>query len=60
MLICAEKDEICPPPAYRELFERAGEPKRWVSYPIGHYDIYAPEWVERSASDALAWFAEHL
>jgi len=60
MLICAEKDEICPPSAYRELFERAGKPKRWVSYPIGHYDIYAEEWVERSASDALAWFGEHL
>jgi dienelactone hydrolase len=60
MLICAEKDEICPPSGYREVFERAGEPKRWVSYPIGHYDIYAPEWVERSAGDALAWFGERL
>jgi fermentation-respiration switch protein FrsA (DUF1100 family) len=60
MLIAAEKDKICPPAAYRELYERAGEPKRWVSYPIGHYDIYAPEWVERSATDALAWFGEWL
>ena len=60
MLICAELDEICPPSGYREVFERAGEPKRWVSYPIGHYGIYAPQWVERSASDALAWFGEWL
>lgn len=60
MLIAAEKDEICPPGAYRDLFGRVGEPKRWVSYPIGHYDIYGEEWVERSAADALSWFGEHL
>jgi len=60
LLIAAEKDEICPPAAWREMFERAGEPKRWISYPIGHYDIYAPDWVERSAADALTWFGEHL
>ncbi len=60
MLICAERDEICPPAAWRALYEKLGEPKRWTSYPIGHYDIYTPEWVERSAADAVAWFREHL
>lgn len=60
MLIAAERDEICPASAYREVYERAGEPRRWLSYPIGHYDIYAPEWVERSAADALEWFGQWL
>lgn len=60
MLIAAEQDEICPAAAYREVYERAGEPKRWQTYPIGHYDIYAEEWVRRSAADALDWFGQWL
>jgi dienelactone hydrolase len=60
MLIAAEQDDLCKADAYREMFERAGEPKRWVSYPIRHYDIYQPDWVKRSAADALEWYREHL
>lgn len=60
MLIAAEKDDLCKANAYHDMFERAGEPKRWASYPIQHYDIYQPEWVKRSAGDALEWFGEHL
>lgn len=60
MLIAAEKDDLCKPNAYRDMFDRAGEPKRWVSYPIEHYEIYQPEWVKQSASAALEWYEEHL
>ena len=60
MLIAAEQDDLCKPDGYREMFDRAGEPKHWVSYPIRHYDIYQAEWVERSAKDALAWYEAHL
>lgn len=60
MLIAAEQDDLCKADAYREMFERAGEPKRWVSYPIRHYDIYQLDWVKRSAADALEWYREHL
>lgn len=60
MLIAADRDDLCKADAYRETFERAGEPKRWVSYPIEHYDIYQPDWVKRSAHDALQWFDQHL
>jgi dienelactone hydrolase len=60
MLIAADDDDLCKANRYREVFERAGEPKRWVSYPIQHYDIYRPDWVKRSAHDALEWFEQHL
>lgn len=60
MLIAAEQDDLCKIEGYRDLFERAGEPKRFVSYPIQHYDIYQPDWVKRSATDALEWFDQHL
>ena len=60
MLIAAEKDDLCKANAYRDMFDRAREPKRWASYPIQHYEIYQPEWVKKSAGAALEWFAEHL
>jgi uncharacterized protein len=60
MLIAAEKDDLCKANAYRDMFDRAREPKRWASYPIQHYEIYQPEWVKKSASAAIEWFAEHL
>jgi dienelactone hydrolase len=60
MLIGAEHDDLCRIDGYRDLHERAGEPKRFVSLPIGHYEIYTPEWVDRSAALALEWYRQHL
>lgn len=60
MLIVGEKDGVCLPDDYKDVFERASEPKRWVSFPIGHYEIYAAPWVEKSAQEALAWYKIHL
>lgn len=60
MVIAGTNDEICPAAACREVFDRATGTKKWIEYPIGHYEIYTPEWIERSAHDALAWFDEHL
>src|SRR5262249_18134847 len=44
MLIGAEKDELCFVDGYKAMFDKAGEPKRWLSYPITHYEIYKSEW----------------
>lgn len=60
MLIAGEKDEICRIEAFRDVFDKAGEPKRWMAYPIGHYEMYTPEWIARSAADALEWFGQYL
>ena len=60
MLIAAEQDDLCKADGYREMFDKALEPKRWASYPIQHYQIYEPEWVDVSARDAIDWYNEHL
>lgn len=60
MLIGAEKDDLCKIDGYKAVFDAAQEPKKWVQYPIGHYEIYQPEWVAPSAKAATEWFNEHL
>jgi len=60
MLIAGENDEICPAASYKEVFDKATGPKRWVTYPIGHYEMYTPEWIKKSAEDAIAWYQLHL
>lgn len=60
MLIGAEKDDLCKIDGYRAVYDAAREPKKWVQYPIGHYEIYQPEWVAPSAKAATEWFDQHL
>ena len=60
MLIAAENDDLCPIDEYKQVYDRAGEPKRWVSYPIGHYEIYQSQWFEQSTAEAISWFNQHL
>lgn len=60
LLIGAENDDLCRVDGYKAAYDKAGQPKKWVQYPIGHYGIYTPEWVEPSSREAVAWFDEHL
>jgi fermentation-respiration switch protein FrsA (DUF1100 family) len=61
MMIGAEKDDLCFMESYKKMFDRAKEPKKWLSYPIGHYDIYIPDtWGQKSADEAIAWYKQHL
>ena len=60
MLIGAVDDDLCKIEGYRDLIARAGEPKKLVELPISHYEIYQPEWVEKSAALAIEWFDRYL
>ena len=60
LLIGAEQDDLCKFEGYRALYERAKEPKKLVGFPITHYQIYTPEWVEKSAKLAIDWYDRHL
>ena len=60
LLIGAEKDDLCKFEGYRDLFERARQPKKLVGLPITHYEIYTPEWVAKSARLAIQWYDQHL
>lgn len=60
LLIAGTRDEICPLAEYRALYDKVTGPRKWVEYAVGHYEIYAPEWVRTSAAEAVAWFDLHL
>jgi uncharacterized protein len=61
LFIVSERDVLVPNEVTRELYDRAGEPKRWVVLPgIGHYDAYSPPASERVLSEAAGWFGEYL
>lgn len=45
----------------RELYDLAGQPKRWVVIPgLQHYEMYAPEHLPKALAETTAWYAEHL
>jgi uncharacterized protein len=61
MFIVAERDVLVPNEVTRELYDNAGEPKRWLVLPgIGHYDAYSPPASARVAAEAAVWFKQHL
>ncbi|MCC6764726.1 MAG: alpha/beta hydrolase [Deltaproteobacteria bacterium] len=59
-IIAAEQDALCPIALAREAFARAGEPKRLVVLPVGHFDPYEPPCFADAAGAAVEWFTAHL
>ncbi len=60
LMIHGERD-IIPPQMVRDLFQRAGEPKKLVMYDCLHTDLYVREpWVTDSANEAIQWFNKYL
>jgi fermentation-respiration switch protein FrsA (DUF1100 family) len=59
-MVAAEHDLLCPIALAREAFERAGEPKRLVVLPVGHFDPYEPPAFAAAAGAAIEWFTLHL
>ena len=37
-------------------FDRAGEPKKLITFPITHYEMYAGQWFEASSRAAVEWY----
>jgi fermentation-respiration switch protein FrsA (DUF1100 family) len=59
-IIAAEHDLLCPIELAREAFARAGEPKRLVVLPVGHFAPYDPPGFADAAGAAVDWFTTHL
>lgn len=60
LMIHGEKDLI-PPAMVREVFDRAGEPKKLIVLDCLHTDLYTREpWVSQSAEAAIEWFNRYL
>ena len=61
LLIAAELDVVCPVENYKELYDAAPQPKKWVVFEgARHFEFYSGEPADRSASEAVDFFAEHL
>lgn len=61
LMIVAEQDQIVPASLARAAFERAGEPKRFMSLPCTHTAVYDTEpFLGEAAAAAIDWFGEHL
>lgn len=59
LMIVAAKDTCTFPEPQFAAFSAAGEPKRLVVHPGGHFETYTHHFAETSGA-ALQWFCEHL
>lgn len=59
LMLVAELDTVTPTDLALAAYNRAGEPKRLVLLPDGHFDPYERHF-QRAAQAARDWFVEHL
>jgi fermentation-respiration switch protein FrsA (DUF1100 family) len=62
LFLSVENDVLTPNEAAGELYEAAGEPKRWVVLRgvKSHYDVYLPPAFDVVAREATDWFASYM
>jgi hypothetical protein len=61
LVIAGEHDQSQPPAVVRAAFDRAGEPKKFVTIPCGHTELLEkPEFVDQAAAAAIDWFKRYL
>ena len=61
LFVVAEEDVLVPNEVTREVYDRAGQPKKWVVIPgCGHYDVYFPPIFEQVMAEATSWYTQHL
>lgn len=61
LFIAAEKDLITPPELAKEMYDKAGEPKKYFLVPgVNHFQIYAPPYGQLVMDEALAWFDQYM
>ncbi|MGD2170499.1 MAG: alpha/beta hydrolase [Gammaproteobacteria bacterium] len=60
LIIAATDDNLIPLEALRRAFDRAGEPKAFIEYPIRHFDIYAEPWRSKAVNSSIDWYSRYL
>ena len=61
MLIAAELDVVCPMENYKELYDKAPEPKKWFVFEnTRHFEFYSGEPALRSAAEAVNFYKTNL
>ena len=57
----AGRDVLTPMELAKEVYDKAGEPKRFVVVPgAAHYDTYSPPHLQIVMDEALAWFKQYM
>lgn len=59
MMIVAEDDVVTPTDLAMHAFEQAGEPKKLVTIPGGHFEPYV-RYFDQACRPACEWFHAHL
>ena len=61
LIIAAEHDVICPADELKRMYERAGNPKKFVLVEgVTHFQCYEGEGMERTCGEAIQWYKAHL
>jgi len=61
LIIAAEHDVICPADELKRMYERAGNPKKFVLVEgVTHFQCYEGEGMERTCGEAIEWYKAHL
>lgn len=61
LFITCEKDTVTPVELAKELYDKAGEPKRFIVIPgAAHFDIFHSVLLEPVMAECLSWFAQYL
>lgn len=60
LLVIAAEHDFIPIDLTREAFARAGEPKKLVVLPAGHFAPYEPPHFATASALAVDWFTTHL
>ena len=60
LVLVADRDQVAPPEAARDAAWNAKGRAEVRNYPIGHFDVYQGEWLERSVRDQLHFLGRHV
>ena len=61
LIVAAENDSLIPIEDVREAFDRAQDPKKLLTLPCGHFDVYENQpWHNQVLDAETAWFKKHL
>lgn len=61
LFIVAERDVLTAVELAKELYDKAGEPKRFVLVPgASHWDPYSPPYLQLAMDEAFAWFEQYI
>ncbi len=60
LIITCEQDSVVSPRAAHEAATHMDSKARLVTLPIGHFEVYLGEWLERSSGEQIAFFEDVL